>query len=932
MIMIRNKFAQVFASALLALCLGVNSQAQTINEQLDFLFAPLDKSRITTGMLLERGLFPHSPLPFNGILTDSSFTTPLLQRSLYVGLHSSVVSLIGMTSPEVFYGNLSAASPDGVELSMLHYNMNRIKDNAMSSGLLSYQNGQLHDVPGSATPYQPFTLFAVAPVNAEAWGTTVTFTLSSLLHMTNSTAPISLLQIDPGDGGGYRTIAFNAPLSVTYPTAGQKVVRVALTPSGGQTLRSHFRLTVHTTTQPPQPSPYDYSDDAIPFAPVQGVHSGGVAFVKYSTGNTSQTLRNPLIVAEGIDPSSVLSIIPNYSFYDFYRKLWDVSLDGGSRFWNALISEYDIVFLDYTNGVDDIFRNARLLEKVIEWANAQKANVPDAQPNVVLGVSMGGLVSRVALRRMEVEGKSHDTRLFISFDSPHKRANVPPAYQALAWHVNSYLSIIDPSLYHFLNAPATKQMLKYYANNSNNTFISTHHNTFMAQYDALGFPTTTRNVAIANGSNAGASIFNPYSSLINVVHNVGKFKFTVKGYAMPNKLNRVVYDATVEWKVSGSFWQWLFGASTMIADLKKYYSNTSQLSFDGAPGGYYPLSWFGGLPAGFDDYISYNNFTFIPISSALAVNSNDPAEVMANQNLIGTSRTPLATYYSQAVNQSHLQLTPQNAQFILNELGEFNLCIPASGVMINGPTILCTSNSTFTLSNLPAGVTVNWTKSSNLSYHSGQGTNSYTVSAASSTTSGAGWVRAKLNSPCGEIVLPDYIVWVSNTPTQPTITVPIEPLNCQYQAMVWASSSPSDVTYSWSVTNGTIISQDGAELFVQPTCSRPWILGLGVSASNQCGTSAITTKSVTISNGGMINPRLLIAPNPASVEVTISEIEPTNENIPWVLRLMSQQGAVMVNVTTTLPQTLSVQGLQPGVYVLHARRGSYSEQQVVVVE
>jgi hypothetical protein len=61
-------------------------------------------------------------------------------------------------------------------------------------------------------------------------------------------------------------------------------------------------------------------------------------------------------------------------------------------------------------------------------------------------------------------------------------------------------------------------------------------------------------------------------------------------------------------------------------------------------------------------------------------------------------------------------------------------------------------------------------------------------------------------------------------------------------------------------------------------------------------------------------------------------VEPTNDNIPWVLRLMSGQGAVMVNVTATLPKTLNVSGLQPGVYILHARRGQYVEQQVIVVE
>jgi len=47
---------------------------------------------------------------------------------------------------------------------------------------------------------------------------------------------------------------------------------------------------------------------------------------------------------------------------------------------------------------------------------------------------------------------------------------------------------------------------------------------------------------------------------------------------------------------------------------------------------------------------------------------------------------------------------------------------------------------------------------------------------------------------------------------------------------------------------------------------------------------------------------------------------------------MSQQGAVMVNVTTTLPKTINVQGLQPGVYLLHARQGEYVEQLRVVVE
>lgn len=935
--MMPNKLMQIFATALLMQCIALHAKAQNIDEQLESIFSPLNKSRITTGMLVERGLFPHSPMPFNGTLTDSSYNTPLLQRSLYAGLHSSVISgAVSLASPELFYGNLNTANTGGVVLSMLHYNMTRIKDNAISLGLLSYRNGKLYDVTGSATPYQPFTFFAVAPVNAEAWGTTITFTLSSHLRMTNSTSNISQQQIDPGDGGGYRTFAFNTPLTVTYPTAGQKVVRMALTPSGGQTLRSHFRLTVHPTAQPPQPSPYDYSDDAILFEPVQGVHSGGVAFVKYSTSNPAQSLRKPLIVAEGIDPSSVLSFIPNNSINNFYGTTYNVILNGGERFWNALISEYDIVFLDYTNGVDDIFRNARLLVQLIEWVNQQKTNVPNAQPNVVMGMSMGGLVSKVALRRMEVESKNHDTRLYISLDSPHKGANVPPAYQALAWHVNGYLSFIDPSLSRLLYSPAMKQMLKYYPDVTNSTFSSSHHNTFMAQYESFIFPTFTRNVAVVNGSNAGTSLFPPYSSLIDVVHNAGKYKFTIKGYALPDKLNRIVYEANVEWRTNGWFWQWL-GINEFKAVLRRYNSSTSHLPFDGAPGGSYPLSMFGGLPAGIDQVLNYNNFTFIPIASALAVNSINPSEAIGNQNLVGTGKTPFASYYSQSVNQSHIQFTPQNARFILNELSSSNLCTPISGASLSGPKIVCTSGATFTINNLPTAYNVLWSCSSNMVYGSGQGTVTYTVSAADPSTSNEGWVRAILTGPCGEVQL-TWNVWVG----VPSIPYDISgfpydgiqfPSNSNLNFIVWLQPTEQGVNaYEWVVGGGTILNGQGTQqvdVLTDNVINGNLGFSVVVRVGSACGwSSGLSRMGLIVDSGGGGGSTFSIFPNPtsaSSISISVSESKNTNndmygiEQIITSVRIFDKMGQLVIaknysGIVRTV--NLNISSLQKGIYLL----------------
>lgn len=67
---------------------------------------------------------------------------------------------------------------------------------------------------------------------------------------------------------------------------------------------------------------------------------------------------------------------------------------------------------------------------------------------------------------------------------------------------------------------------------------------------------------------------------------------------------------------------------------------------------------------------------------------------------------------------------------------------------LTGPTLVCTSNSTFNLSNVPAGASVSWSKSSNLNQVAANN-NSITVKAANSISSGNGWVKASITTDCG---------------------------------------------------------------------------------------------------------------------------------------------------------------------------------------
>jgi len=120
---------------------------------------------------------------------------------------------------------------------------------------------------------------------------------------------------------------------------------------------------------------------------------------------------------------------------------------------------------------------------------------------------------------------------------------------------------------------------------------------------------------------------------------------------------------------------------------------------------------------------------------------------------------------------------------------------------VSGTSTVCTTSSTFNIQNRPPGSTVSWTKSSNLTYVSGQGIDNYTVKAVNSSTSGQGWVQATLNGPGGVVELPPKEVWVGN-PYAPTsiMFMPYNPYVGGQSVDAFVSSNnpyQANVTYQW---------------------------------------------------------------------------------------------------------------------------------------
>ena len=116
-------------------------------------------------------------------------------------------------------------------------------------------------------------------------------------------------------------------------------------------------------------------------------------------------IKKPIIIIEGFDIDK--SITPSL-IHDLYINRYGA----GTQLRNQ---GYDIITYNITSPIISIDVNAKLFAKFIQFVNNQKEGDEEI---IIMGVSMGGLVTRHALTYMEENNIQHQTKLFISFDSP----------------------------------------------------------------------------------------------------------------------------------------------------------------------------------------------------------------------------------------------------------------------------------------------------------------------------------------------------------------------------------------------------------------------------------------------------------------------------------------------------------------------------------
>lgn len=281
------------------------------------------------------------------------------------------------------------------------------------------------------------------------------------------------------------------------------------------------------------------------------------------------------------------------------------------------------------------------------------------------------------------------------------------------------------------------------------------------------------------------------------------------------------------------------------------------------------------------------------------------------------------------------------AQQILNAWYAVGVSLSSpTQVTIVGPSDVCTSGATYTLSNLPSGVTVDWSYSIGLNYVSGQGTTSYTVEPYSSgggplpfsveqisasTASGyEGWVQAEITDASGTSIKVKKEVWVG-TPNDEPIVVGDTEIGCGLTLYREQDSK----TVTWSTYGPLSIVGDnvGHRCTVEGTGQ-----GIGwvyASTVNDCG-------SVRGELQVDVDCRILMAsPNPAS---SMLEIEMDEQIIDYTslekatLVLYNSRSVPVYNKKFKSNKTsIDVSNLSNGLYQLQViYKGKKHTKQILV--
>ncbi len=207
----------------------------------DSIFQYIDRSPVTTGILTNYGFALKDYNQFQGTaLTASNQLHSLVEwRLLYTAMQTSVFNSnanlpsLATANQRIAQAQVQQQTSAAIPIASLLARYNRFSDDAGTAGLVTVSNKQLYDNPNrTRSPYEQRVLVAMCPLQTAIATRTPQFILPWQLCFTNAVTTRAL-EVDAGDGQGYRSIGWDQPIGAAYPADGTYILRVRYTSTDG---------------------------------------------------------------------------------------------------------------------------------------------------------------------------------------------------------------------------------------------------------------------------------------------------------------------------------------------------------------------------------------------------------------------------------------------------------------------------------------------------------------------------------------------------------------------------------------------------------------------------------------------------------------------------------------------------------------------------
>jgi len=435
-----------------------------LERKADTVFSTLNYSKITTGILVDK-VFPFCDArSFTGDTTKDSIQFAGTVRILDAYLHFASFSQNHVLHPDTLSKRINGdLAREVIPIPILRAEYNIIRDSAFIDSQIVMNNEQLYDrTDGTHSPYYQNTSFAAMPAVGISSRKVTYFRIDTSVYYSRSTTDtLKEISVDFGDGNGFVYVGMDTVIPIEYDTDGKRLVRVSCI-FNSDTLTTITRFDVeHIYLPQPDTIMHVYGDTSVGHMGSKGatvqdvISSRGAKFSIYYSTESKQAgsvLRRPVMLVQGFYPGGDEDLIlGNETFSAVYKNYFRKDLNDhannddyeGSFVCYLRNAGYDVIIVKWDEPTIDLYGNALNMIAIINYVNQHKVGHFE---NIIMGASMGGIIARIALSRMEGPTSSslyaphgHQCRLYVSYDSPQKHAYFPIAGQYFYRYIENVL-------------------------------------------------------------------------------------------------------------------------------------------------------------------------------------------------------------------------------------------------------------------------------------------------------------------------------------------------------------------------------------------------------------------------------------------------------------------------------------------------------------